>query len=466
MRPVEETCYWFDTVNRSEDFEEIQTLSGRQEADIAIVGAGFTGLWTAFFLKALEPSLSVAIVEQRFAGYGASGRNAGIISSCLDHSHALAVAHFGEKEAARLAALGQTNLKELNEFGTDCDFELSGQLQVALKEDHVSALKDSLAVASQLGIGGYQMLSLEETRAQLNSPLYVGALQIRDAAIINPLKLVRKLQSQLQQAGVRFFEDTVVTEIAPNTIVAGPDFPTPRAAALDTAYLKAKRIVLATDAYTHHLVPQLLTRFIPLYDYILVSQPLTPKQLEAIGWGQRQGVVDGRTFFNYYRLTADNRILWGTSEAVYYPANRVDRSCDHSPRHYASLRSSFARHFPQIADLEFVYEWGGPIASTTRLTPFFGSLHNGNTVYALGYTGHGILSTRVAGKILAHMALRRSHEIERLKMVVDKPFPYPPEPIRALAVRAVTHSLQRVDAGDKPNLLLKMLDALGIGFSS
>jgi glycine/D-amino acid oxidase-like deaminating enzyme len=130
------------------------------------------------------------------------------------------------------------------------------------------------------------------------------------------------------------------------------------------------------------------------------------------------------------------------------------------------LRSSFARHFPQLADLEFVYEWGGPIASTTRLTPFFGSLHNGNTIYALGYTGHGILSTRVAGKILAHMALSRCDEIERLKMVVDKPFPYPPEPIRALAVRAVTRSLQRVDAGDKPNFLLKMLDAMGIGFSS
>lgn len=421
---------------------------------MVIIGAGFTGLWTAYFLKSLEPSLSIAIVEQRFAGYGASGRNAGIVSACLDHSHALAVSHFGESEARRLAALGSSNLKELAAYAGDCDFELSGQLQVALKQDHVNAFEESRAVAARLGVGGYTMLSQQETRAQLNSPLYVGGLQIDEAAIINPLKLIDKLKRELQQSGTRFFEDTQVTAIEKNAVTAGG------------ASLRAKRVIVACDAYTHRLLPGLLPRFIPLYDYILVSEPLSASQQEAIGWRRRQGVVDGRTFFNYYRLTADNRVLWGTSEAVYYPANRVDLGCDHSQRHYAGLRGSFARHFPQIADLQFTYEWGGPIASTTRLTPFFGSLHDGCTLYGLGYTGHGILSTRIGGNILAHMALCRPHELARLKMVTSKPFPYPPEPLRALAVRAVTRSLQQVDAGDKPNLLLKMLDVLGIGFSS
>ena len=177
-------------------------------------------------------------------------------------------------------------------------------------------------------------------------------------------------------------------------------------------------------------------------------------------------MTDLRTFFNYYRLTTDNRILWGTSEAVYYSGNRVDESCDHSEPHYESLRQSFRRHFPQTADLKFEYAWGGPIASTTRLTPFFGSLDSGRILYALGYTGHGIGSTRVAGKILAHMALARPSELLSLAMVQRKPFPYPPEPVRSWAVNAVTRSLRRVDAGGKPNMLLRILDALGIGFSS
>jgi len=221
---------------------------------------------------------------------------------------------------------------------------------------------------------------------------------------------------------------------------------------------------LATNAYSHHLFPKLLRYFIPLYDYVLVSEPLTAEQHVAIGWRNRQGVIDGRTFFNYYRLTADNRVLWGTSEAKYYPRNSVDESCDHSEWHYRSLRESFDRHFPQLAGLKWNYAWGGPIASTTRLTPFFGV--TGNTLYALGYTGHGIGSTRLSGKILAHMAVAKHSELLNLSMVQGTPFPYPPEPLRSYAVKAVTAALRRVDAGQKPGLLLRFLDILGIGFSS
>src|SRR5262249_41416901 len=161
---------------------------------------------------------------------------------------------------------------------------------------------------------------------------------------------------------------------------------------------------LATNAYSHQLVPALSRRFLPLYDYILVSRPLTPAERTAIGWTSGQGVIDARTFFNYYRLTADGRILWGTSEAAYYPGNRVDGAP--AARHSARLRGSFRRHFPQIAGLDFPYAWGGPIASTTRLTPFFGTL-GGRIAYGLGYTGHGIGSTRVAGRVLAHLALEK-----------------------------------------------------------
>jgi glycine/D-amino acid oxidase-like deaminating enzyme len=290
-------------------------------------------------------------------------------------------------------------------------------------------------------------MTAEEVRRELNSPLYLGGKFIPGGGIINPVKLVDKLARD-----VKIYERTSVTSIAGNVIrtLQGE--------------VRARKVVLATNAYSHRLFPKLLRHFIPLYDYILVSEPLTGAQHAAIGWRNRQGVTDCRTFFNYYRLTVDSRILWGTSEAMYYPPNRVDESCDHSERHYTELRESFRRHFPQLADLKWEYAWGGPIASTTRLTPFFGA--TGHVVYALGYTGHGIGSTRVAGKILAHMALAKPSELLNLAMVQRKPFPYPPEPLRRLAVNAVTRSLRRVDAGGKPSVLLRILDALGIGFSS
>ncbi len=435
MRPIEQTSYWLATRTP----QPSEPLTGKIEADVAIIGAGFTGLWTAHFLRELDPSLSVVVVEQGVAGYGGSGRNAGMISVCLDHSHELAAAHFGQKEADRLAKLGLQNIEELAVFaGNECDFERTGQLHVALTPSQAEACR-----AMTHG----RFLNAEETRAELNSPLYLGAAFVSGGGVINPVKLVDKLRRDLQ-----------LCERSPVTYLAGNIVRTP------AGEVRARKIVLATNAYSHHLLPKLLRHFIPLYDYILVSEPLTPAQHAAIGWPHRQGVTDLRTFFNYYRLTADNRILWGTSEAMYYPKNRVDEACDHSEAHYQSLRESFARHFPQLAGLKWDYAWGGPIATTTRLTPFFGRI--GQVIYALGYTGHGIGTTRIAGKILAHMALAKPSNLLNLAMVQRKPFPYPPEPVRSWAVKTVTKSLRRVDAGEQPGLLLRVLDVLGIGFSS
>ena len=435
MRPIEQASYWLATRTP----QPSEPLTGKIEADVAIIGAGFTGLWTAHFLRELDPSLNVVVVEQGVAGYGGSGRNAGMISVCLDHSHELAAAHFGQEEADRLAKLGLQNIEELAAFaGNECDFERTGQLHVALTPSQAEACR-----AMTHG----RFLNAEETRAELNSPLYLGAGFVSGGGIINPVKLVDKLRR-----GLTLFERSTVTGIDRNRVTTA------------TGSVTAEKIVLATNAYSHHLFPKLLRHFIPLYDYILVSEPLTPAQHAAIGWQHRQGVTDLRTFFNYYRLTADNRILWGTSEAIYYPKNRVDEACDHSEPHYESLRESFARHFPQLAGLKWDYAWGGPIATTTRLTPFFGTI--GQVIYALGYTGHGIGTTRVAGKILAHMAFAQPNDLLNLKMVQRKPFPYPPEPVRSWAVNTVTKSLRRVDAGEKPGLLLRVLDVLGIGFSS
>jgi glycine/D-amino acid oxidase-like deaminating enzyme len=438
-----------------------EPLAGDLAVDVAIVGAGYTGLWTALFLKELEPSLSVCVLEKSAAGYGASGRNAGIVGESVDHSHELAIAHFGLDEAKELARIGRENLDEMERFlgerRIDAGFERPGQLTVALTPAHVPALQAALGAAERVGARGWRLLSGAEAQAEIASPLYLGALVSPRNALVDPVRLVEGLRAEATGKGVRVFEGTAVE---------GFDFPRDAVVVrTDRGSVRARRVVLATNAYSHHLFPRLARRFLPLYDYILVSDPLSPGDRAAVRWKSRQGVVDARTFFNYYRLTADDRILWGTSEAAYYPGNRVGASCDHSPKHYAALRESFRRHFPRLAGLEFPFAWGGPIASTTRLTPFFGTLA-GRLSYGLGYTGHGIGSTRIAGKILAHLALDRKSPLLELSMVRRKPFPFPPEPLRRLAVAAVTRSLRKVDAGGRPGALLKVLGAMGISFSS
>lgn len=455
--PIEKASFWL--ANRATHVAESPSLKGETTAEYVIIGAGFTGLWTAWFLKQLSPQSDVVVVEQGIAGYGASGRNAGIVSGSIDHSHALAVVHFGREEAARLCRIGRQNFDELAAFARDdCGFERSGQLHVALTEKQIEHCHHTVAIAHELGLSGARVLSQSEVRAELHSPLYLGAAFHPDAGIIDPIALVDKIKREAAAAGVRFFDRSPVARIETAQKIARVHTTAGR--------VTAQKIILATDAYSHHLVPALRHRFLPLYDYVLCSEPLSRSQLAQIGWRNRQGVTDERAFFNYYRLTRDDRILFGTSEACYYSKNRVDEACDHSPPHYAALRESFARHFPTLADLAFPYAWGGPIASTTRLTPFFGTRNSGRVLFGLGYTGHGIGSTRLGGKILAHMALAQPSELFDLSMVQKHPFPYPPEPLRSLSVNAVTRALRRVDAGHRPNILLRILDRLGIGFSS
>jgi glycine/D-amino acid oxidase-like deaminating enzyme len=458
MQPIEQACFWL--ARRAPRGH--RPLEGDRDADVAVIGAGLTGLWTALFLKELEPALEVAVIEQGLAAYGASGRNAGMLSETVDHGHGLAIEHFGEAEARRLAVLGETNLAEmiafLTERGIGCAYEPTGRLMVALTAAHIEEAERTVETAQRLGLETFHLLDRSQVQAEVHSPLYLGAVAVTGGGTLDPVKLVDGLRAEAERLGVRVYERSRVTAIG-----------TARAAArvrTEAGSVTTRRLVLATSAYTHHLIPASTHRFIPLYDYILVSDPLTPAQRDAIGWRRRQGVTDGRTFFNYYRLTDDDRILWGTSEAAYYAGNRVDPSCDHSPAHYAALRASFRRHFPALAGLEFPYAWGGPICSTTRMTPFFGRALGGRACYGLGYTGHGLGTTRLAGRILAHMALDRPSDLLDLALVRKRPFPYPPEPLRSWSVAAVTRALRRVDEGQPPGLMLRVLERLGIGFSS
>ncbi|HKB07362.1 MAG TPA: FAD-dependent oxidoreductase, partial [Candidatus Polarisedimenticolia bacterium] len=496
-RPVEHACFWLAGRRRQAD----PPLLGRREADIVIVGAGLTGLWTANFLKTLDPAREIVVLEQGIAAYGASGRNAGMLGEGIDHSHQLAISHFGRREAARLARLGVDNLagllRFLEERGIECDLERTGQLQVALNPSQVEELREARDVARRLGLEHYELLNAEATRAELNCARYQAGLFNPHGCILDPVKLVEGLKREATRAGTVFHERTRVTSIersnggvrlrtahlpgaagteshmeatgvAADRLQAAASRLKAAAARVRVGIppgaegeILARRVILATSAYTHQILPRVQSRFIPLYDYVLASDPLNEEQMSRLGWRRRSGVADMRSFFKYYRLTRDNRIVWGTSEAAYYGGNRVSEAFDHSPKHYAALEESFRRHFPQLANLKFPYRWGGPIASTTRLTPFFGTAAKGRIAYGLGYTGHGIASTRIAGRILAHRVLELPSSLLELEMVRRKPIPFPPEPFRRVGVALVTGALRKVDAGGRPGVLLKALERLG-----
>jgi glycine/D-amino acid oxidase-like deaminating enzyme len=204
-----------------------------------------------------------------------------------------------------------------------------------------------------------------------------------------------------------------------------------------------------------------------VYDYVLVSDPLTPDQREAVGWHRRQGLSDANNQFHYFRLTADDRILWGGYDAIHHRGSRVGPELDWRPATFARLESQFLRAFPQLDGLGFPYRWGGAIDTTSRFTVTFGKLFGGRVSYALGYTGLGVGASRWAGGVLRDMILRPEEERLRLRLVTSPPIPFPPEPLRSLAVDTVRQELDRADRNDgRRGLILRTLDAIGIGFDS
>ena len=459
MRPIGESCFWLADLPPREPHP---ALVRDLRADLAVVGGGFTGLWTALFLRELSPDKEIVLLEGERIAYGASGRNAGQVGETFDHSHALAIAHFGEDEARRLALLARANLDEMEAFlgreGIDAEFARVGQLTLALSENHLEDLAAAVEAAERLGIDDWTVLDRDAVQRAIGSPLPLAALLAPRAATVHPAKLAEGLAAVAHRRGIRIHERSPVLRLE-----------SPRDGILLTTpqgTVRATRAVLATNAYSHLLVPRLARRFLPLYDYVLASAPLDAAQMEALRWSGRQGVTDFRAFFNYSRRTADERIVWGTSEAVYHRGNGVGAIHDHDPAVYRTLESEFRRFFPALERLEFPYRWGGAIAATTRFTPFFGALFSGRLLYGLGYTGHGVGTTRLAGRLLAHLALERPTELAALELVRKAPFPYPPEPLRRWAVARVGSALRRVDRGRPPSLLLRLLDRFGIGFSS
>ena len=451
--------YWLD----EDPLEPLPhpTLIGDATTDVCIVGAGYTGLWTALLAKEQNPDREVVVLEQRETGAGASGRNGGFCSYSLTHGFMNGYNRFKD-EMAIIERMGRENLDgieaTIKRYGIDCNFEWNGELRVAIEEWQMESMVEEARLRNSFG-DNVELLTSEQTQARVKSPLYKGSLWDPDGtALVDPARLVWGLERACIKLGVKIFENTHVEWLEP----------TKEGMTVHTPYgsVYAQKVALATNVYKS-LIRSAHKYVIPIYDFQLVTEPLTPAQLESIGWKEREGLSDAGNQFHYYRMTKDNEILWGGYDAIYNFRGKVRQEYESDAQTYAHLAEAFLETFPQLKGIKFTHGWGGAIDTCSRFSPFWGKAYGGRVAYVMGYTGLGVGSTRFGAQVMLDLLDGVDNERTRLEMVQKKPWPFPPEPFRFIFIRLTQWSINRADERQgKRNLWLKLLDVLGLGFDS
>ena len=458
LSDAEPVCWWLDDVDAPEPRER---LTGSARADLVVVGGGYSGLWTALLAKQEDPSRDVVLLEGRSLGWAASGRNGGFCSASLTHGQANGMDWYPQ-DMPRLERRGRDNLagivKTIEDFAIDCKLEQTGELKVATESYQIADLAVDYERMLDFGDDA-ELLDQAGTRALVNSPTYLAAINGRDKTVlVDPARLVWGLAAACESLGVRIHENTYAGSLAREgreMVVTTPH-----------GEVRADRVALGTNAF-----PSLLRRVrpyvVPVYDYAMATEPLSDAQLASIGWQGRQGVSDAGNQFHYYRLTDDNCIIWGGYEAIYHYGSRIDPALDQRPQTFKILAEHFFATFPQLAGLRFTHTWGGVIDTCSRFFPFFGSGYGGKVAYATGYTGLGVGSTRFGAQVMLDLLSGERTELTSLTTVRGKPVPFPPEPLRSAVINLTRWSVARADAqAGHRNLWLRSLDRLGLGFDS
>ncbi|MER5486421.1 FAD-dependent oxidoreductase [Streptomyces sp. NPDC002812] len=452
--------YWLDDPGKP---AAEPALTGDEHCDLLVIGGGYSGLWTALIAKERDPARDVVLIEGHEAGWAASGRNGGFCAASLTHGLANGMARWPD-ELATLEDLGARNLDAIEEavarYGIDCDFERSGEIDVATEPHQVAELREFHAEAERLGLAGRsEWLDADAVRAEVDSPTFLGGIWDRDGvAMLNPAKLAWGLKRACLELGVRIYENTRGLDLAGSG--AGMAVRTPYGRVF------ARRVALGTNIFPS-LVKRVRPLTVPVYDYALMTEQLTEEQLASIGWKNRQGLGDSANQFHYFRITPDRRILWGGYDAIYPYGGKLDAEHDHRPETYLKLAEHFFTCFPQLEGVKFSHAWGGAIDTCSRFSAFFGTAHAGKVAYAAGYTGLGVGATRFGADVMLDLLAGEKTERTELEMVRSKPMPFPPEPFAWTGITMTKWSLARADRlGGHRNLWLKTLDRFGLGFDS
>jgi len=452
-------CYWLD---RPERPQPTPALARDEVADLVIVGGGFTGLWAALIAAEESPGRDIVLLEASRIGEGASGRNGGFANPSVTHGLDNGLMHFPD-EMEQIVEFENRNFEELlaslDRHAIDARYEDCGILDVATEPSQIEGLREHVGTVERFG-GRAIWLDREEVQHQLASPTFHGGIWVKrgGGGILDPAMLCWGLQRALGRLSVRVFEGTSVERISRSG--DGVELHT------SGGRLRARKVLLATNAFRSPLRRMRLA-VVPVWDYAFMTEPLSSDQKDAIGWKNRQGVGDCGNQFHYYRLTHDDRILWGGYDAIYHYGSGLRREHEQRRESMERLSQQFFETFPQLAGLRFSHTWGGPIGTTTRFCMDTGSALGGRVAWAIGYTGLGVVASRFGARI----GLDRLDEPDsprlRLRLARRRAMPWPPEPLRYLAIQLTQYELARADRNEgRRGLWLRLLDQLGLGFDS
>lgn len=437
-----------------------------------MVGGGLTGLWAAIRAKERDPGRDVVLIERETLAIGASGRNGGFMSSSLVHGLGNGLARFPE-EVPLLEKLGLENLdaigRVIDDRAIDCDLRKPGVIEVAVTDTQAEELEGGVEELVEFGHEAV-LLDADQMRAEVHSPLYRGGLWQKSGEwTLDPVRLCDGLAEYATSLGVRIHESTRMDGLT--EAGAGIEVSTP------AGRIRAARVLLATSAFKVP-VREIRHRVIPVYDYVLVTEPLSRDQWDSVGWANSQGLSDCSNQFHYYRPidggpdaangdAPGGRLLWGGYDAIYNFGGRVEDSAYQRDESFAGLAQRFFTAFPQLEGVRFSHRWGGAIDTCSRFFAFYGTTMSGRVGWAVGHTGLGVGASRFSAGLGLDILDGIENEVTRLEYATSRPVPFPPEPLRYGVVQLTRNRLAAADRKDgRRGIWLRTLDRLGLGFDS
>lgn len=402
------------------DYEPGPRLDGDEQADVVIVGGGFTGLWSAICLKDADSSIDVVVLEQKVVGYGASGRNGGFAMTMVGRNiHQLAKIVGDDQAKATYLAMHDA-IDEIETFAAaelfEADIWHSGNLTVSNGPEQDIRIDQDADAANRMGLP-FEFLDAKQVQERVRSDTFRMGHFEQQTLILDPAALTRGLAAAARARGVRIFEFTPVDEIETvggHRVEARTPFGT----------VHADRAVIATNAYAH-AIPELRRFIFTIYAYIILTEPLSPEQWARVAWESRCGVEDKRIMVHFSRPTADGRILWGGRDSPFMPSGPNPRH-DRNQHLFDRLEETFRWTFPQFDDVAIDRGWAGPVCGTVDCIASVNWLKGERILYALGYAGHGVGPSRLVGKIVRDMLLTSGTDLTALPFVAKRPVPMPP----------------------------------------
>jgi glycine/D-amino acid oxidase-like deaminating enzyme len=414
-------------------------LPGPASYDVAIVGAGLTGLWTAYYLRRADPALRVVVLEQEIAGFGASGRNGGWCSALFPTSWDLLVKESSADGALRLHRAMHETVREVGRVaereGIDAHFHQGGTVVLASTRLQLERLGESVRTARARGFSedDQRMLDAGEARRMLAAEPVLGGMFTPHCAAIHPARLVRGLARVVEAAGVPIFEQTPVRSIGPGRVET------------DAGTVRAGVVLRATEGYTPGL-EGLRRTVVPVYSLMVATEPLDDATWDSIGLGDRPTFTDGRHLIIYGQRTADGRLAFGGRGAPYHFGSRITPSYDTEPRVFDDLRAVLRGMLPQLGDARFTHQWGGCLGITRDWAASVGLDRATGMGWAGGYVGDGVATTNLAGRTLADLVTGADSDLVTLPWVNHRSRPWEPEPLRWLGINAGLRAMTLADS--------------------